>query len=114
MLWVLNAFSLNMVGEEGRITFRRVSPERARALLESVPEWKSAIGHAETAAIVSGLLGLEVPMNRATVQLLPGDEALVAQYRGPRLPEGATRLPEGAEIAFYYVFVEGEEGMEWL
>jgi hypothetical protein len=33
-----------------------------------------------------------------------GEGVLVAQYRGPRLPEGATELPEGATIEWYVVY----------
>jgi hypothetical protein len=36
--------------------------------------------------------------NRVNVSLKPGDAAIVGQYIGPRLPEGATTLPEGATI----------------
>jgi hypothetical protein len=31
---------------------------------------------------------------------------LVAQYTGPRLPEGATTLPPGAKIRFILVLIE--------
>lgn len=50
-------------------------------------------------------LGHPVPMNRVNVQLHPGDSALVGQYTGPRLPEGATQLPEGARILWLRVDV---------
>jgi hypothetical protein len=53
--------------------------------------------------VVGSLLGREVPMNRATVQLTAGDVLFVAQYSGPRLPEGATSLPDGAKIEFLRV-----------
>ena len=44
-----------------------------------------------TLAVFAGLLGREVPCNRASVTLAHGDEVLVGQYSGPRLPEGARR-----------------------
>ena len=100
-----NAFSLNMVSQEsGTIRFRRVTVEEARSLLAS--GFTSAVGHGDTANVLSDFLGIPVPTNRVTVSLAPGNTILVAQYRGPRLPEGATRLPEGAVIEFFLVTLE--------
>ena len=65
----------------------------------------SAIGHESTAKVLKNMLGVSVPVNRVTVKLKHYDDAIVAQYIGPRLPEGATELPEGAEIRFYLVRV---------
>lgn len=59
----------------------------------------STIGHEQLANI------LNVPLNRTTVELKNDDTAIVAQYRGPRLEEGAKILPEGAAIEFYFVKV---------
>jgi hypothetical protein len=42
-----------------------------------------------------------------SVALASGDEAVVAQYVGPRLPEGATALPEGANFSWFLVRVHG-------
>ncbi|MCK7505116.1 MAG: DUF1874 domain-containing protein [Desulfobacterales bacterium] len=56
----------------------------------------SAVGHADTAAVFSSLLGRPVPVERRSIKLDEGETALVGQYIGPRLPEGATTLPEGA------------------
>lgn len=59
----------------------------------------SAVGHVDMACIMSTDLKMAVAHNRATVSLDAGKHCLlVAQYRGPRLPEGATSLPEGASI----------------
>lgn len=67
---------------------------------------ESAIGHADTARIISNMLGIELPSNRINVKLLHGEKMIVAQYSGPRLPEGATTLPEGAKIEFVLVEME--------
>ena len=63
----------------------------------------SVVGHADTAAVFSTVLGRDVPYNRATIKLADGDHLLVGQYIGPRLPEGATSLPEGATIEWWIV-----------
>jgi len=76
------------------------------------PDVAVAIGHTDTAAVVGGLLGLpendiarmvEAAKTRPTVKMTNGDKAVVAQYIGPRLPEGVTKLPEGARIEFFLV-----------
>jgi len=82
-----------------------VSIDEVRFLLRGDGRYTSAVGHVETAAVFSGQLGMPVCFNRATVSLKPGDIAVVGQYKGPRLPEGATTLPEGAKIDWMAVMV---------
>jgi hypothetical protein len=104
MKYVLNAFSLNMVSTfPTTFTVSDISVEAARGVAVGVP---SGVGHPDTAAVFSSVLGTDVPMNRATVSLAAGDSVLVGQYSGPRLPEGATTLPEGATIKWLVVKVE--------
>jgi hypothetical protein len=103
--YVSNAFSLNMLERVPQIVqFLPCSVEQARQELEGC-EIISTIGHADTAAVVSAMLQISLPANRISVKLTPGDGLLVAQLTGPRLPEGATTLPEGASIEFWIVSV---------
>ena len=103
-MFLLNAFSLNMlVGGDADITVREVSQNTAAILAANCT---SAVGHADTAAVFSSVLGVPVACNRATVTMKDGDVALVGQYSGPRLPEGATSLPEGATIKWMVVAVK--------
>jgi hypothetical protein len=87
----------------------------SRARLENNPEisqlnnCESCIGHADTARVLSNILERNIPTNRVTVQLRENERCIVAQYIGPRLPEGATMLPEGATIKFYHVKMEAKE-----
>ena len=99
---LLNAFSLNMLVGNADVVVREVSQKVAAILAGACV---SAVGHADTAAVFSNVLGVAVPCNRATVALKDGDVALVGQYSGPRLPEGATSLPEGAAIKWLVVGV---------
>ena len=101
-MFLLNAFSLNMLVGNADISVREVSVTVAAGL---AADCVSAVGHADTAAVFSSVLGVTVPCNRATVALKDGDVALVGQYSGPRLPEGATTLPEGAAIKWLVVGV---------
>ena len=102
-MFILNAFSLNMIVGDADVSIREVSRTMAASLAAHCP---SAVGHADTAAVFSNVLGVTVPCNRATVALKDGDLALVGQYSGPRLPEGATSLPEGAAIKWLVVRVK--------
>jgi len=101
---ILNAFSLNMVAVPATIRVREVSTEEAARIAASSTSF-SAVGHADTAAVFTGVLGTPVAFNRASVELPAGASALVGQYKGPRLPEGATVLPPGATIQWMVVEV---------
>ncbi len=91
-----------MVPDGAIIQIDPVGLEEARSMAVGA---ESAVGHVDTARIFSEILGRDVPANRVSVALLPGAYALLGQYSGPRLPEGATSLPEGAEIRWYAVSV---------
>lgn len=102
---LLNAFSLNMVKvKECSIKMREISLLSAKEILsESV---KSYVGHSDTCGILSSLLGVEVVFNRSTFYFdSDNSDAIVAQYNGPRLPEGSTELPEGASFKFFMIKV---------
>jgi hypothetical protein len=103
MKFILNAFSLNMIGNfPATVTVEEVSTGDASGMANGVT---SGVGHADTAAVFASVLGVPVPMNRATVSLVSGDRVLVGQYVGPRLAEGTTTLPEGATIKWLVVSV---------
>ena len=65
----------------------------------------SAVGHPDTAAVISDLLGKEVPAKRISISLEKGDVLYVAQLVGGRLPEGCKTLPEGFQMKFYKVTI---------
>ena len=95
---VANAFSLQMVAASCKADIRKnVSLEEAKTLVRESDGWTSVVGHADTAAVISGLLGVDVAYNRVAVTLEKGDTILVAQVNG-RLPEGCTTLPEGVRL----------------
>ena len=111
--YLLNAFSLNMIDytkvNQAQIEVFKVNLEQARHLAQRAV---SAVGHMETAVVFSRLLETLVAPKRMSVTLQSGDTALVGQYSGPRLPEGATTLPEGATITWLYVTVLKASSME--
>lgn len=90
-MYILNAFSLQMVDTPCNVNFTEV---------DKLPQGLvSAIGHADTAAV----LGYEC--NRINVHLNKGDVAYIAQLLGGRLPEGSKTLPEGFRFKFIKVEV---------
>ena len=100
---ILNAFSANMLaGFPNVVWFTEITASEAAMQLVDM---ESAVGHADTAAVFSSVLGIEIPAQRTTVQLVEGEDAILGQYTGPRLPEGATSLPEGAKITWLWVHV---------
>lgn len=116
-IYLCNAFSLSMLDREqqsGRDALDGVRVPRpldesalaeyCRLILDGKIEMVSAIGHADTAWLVANQLGLPISVNRISVQLTdPETRAIVAQYVGPRLPEGTKTLPEGARFEWWIV-----------
>lgn len=94
-----NAFSLTMLPIEAMnfVRVKKINPNDVPADVES------AMGHESTAKVVSSILGFEVKPNRVSIRMSESDVLYVAQYTGPRLPEGATTLPEGASLEFFEV-----------
>jgi hypothetical protein len=110
MIYIVNAFSIQMLDRENinplgkGLEFVPCSIGYVKDHMEE-GLWVGAIGHIDTAAIVAQQL--EVPVeklhSRISVTMTERDTLLVAQYRGPRLPEGTQTLPEGARIEWWLV-----------
>lgn len=103
-----------------------MSPGQVRDMLEGAESWISAVGHEDLAPVLSSLIGMDIPFNRVS---LPADwiqdrrgrrghglsrRLITALYTGPRLPEGATRLPEGAQVGLYLVSPLWITGATWV
>lgn len=102
MLYLVNAFSTNMLDGDCDLTFVEVPKEAAAAI--AADGFVAAIGHKDTAEVVRADLELNAaPFDRISIKLAHGDRLLVAQYTGPRLEVGATELPEGATIKYWVV-----------
>ena len=95
--YLVNAFSIQMLQKGGLVKFNEIAPEDIPA------DVVSAVGHADTANVLTNMLGFPVSMNRINVILDENTELYVAQLIGGRLPEGATTLPEGFAFRFYRV-----------
>ena len=88
--------------EEAEVTavFKKVNMDEVKKA-----DSTSVVGHPDTAAVLSSLLGKIVDFNRVSVKLESGSILYVAQLEGGRLPEGATTLPEGASFKFVRVTI---------
>lgn len=95
--YLVNAFSIQMLSGPATVRFEEIDATEVSA------DVVSAVGHADTAAVLSNMLGFEVPMNRMNISLDEDTEIYVAQLIGGRLPEGSTTLPEGFAFKFYRV-----------
>lgn len=124
-VYILNAFSLNMLNRDEQLgtpqfhaptsNDNNLTARYPRPVNDPITQLKefekfpnhyqivSAVGHQDTANIFANVLNRPISFNRQTIKLLPGDIAIIGQYIGPRLPEGATSLPEGATIEWWII-----------
>jgi uncharacterized protein DUF1874 len=103
-MYLINSFSAGMLTDfPAKVDFSEIDVKTARLIFEKFG-LQSAVGHADTAAVFSAALGMPVEFNRTSVSL--HDYAVLGQYVGPRLPEGATQLPEGASIKWLLIEVQ--------
>lgn len=100
MITVGNAFSLNMLTSSTTINMQKLTTEEAIDIVAG-NDITSIVGHIDTSAVFSNILGKEIPANRTSFTWENDDPLLIGQYTGPRLPEGATTLPEGATITWW-------------
>jgi len=108
----IGLFNAAVLPGPGRWELNNISAAQAAALV-AAQGYRSAIGHAATAQLLSQILGIECPVDRHACQLAPGEQAIVLRL-AQRLDEGVvlgaprdiealgyklallTRLPDGA------------------
>jgi hypothetical protein len=106
---VVNAFSLNMLNDDVANQnynwhINHFAKDQVIETLNRATSVASFIGHKDIANIVGSDLGQTFEFNRSSYTYNKGDTLLVAQYRGERLAEGTTVLPEGSTIEYYLVY----------
>lgn len=105
---IANTFTSKMLDlSGGRIDaqFCPVTPEIINDYIKESGGFESFVGHADTAALFSSLLELDVAHNRAAFKFEEGTVLFVGELSGGRLPEGATTMPEGVKISWVMVTI---------
>lgn len=87
-LFLLNSPVLTAYGEW---IFEPLDTDKVRLLVTA--GFTSAIGHDATARFLTGLLGVEVQVNRISITMKPNDCAIVLRMK-ERLPEGRVLTAE--------------------
>ncbi len=104
-IFLSNAFSLGMILAEARRGVKvTINPLTTAEVAKA--EFESVVGHPDTAAVLTSVLGKPVAFNRVNLTLHKEERLIVAQLTNGRLPEGATTLPEGFEFEFFEVKLE--------
>ena len=101
MIILANALSLQMLDLTKENTLKSVpmTTQEVKDAL-STNNWESAIGHEDTANVLSSLLDTAIQMNRKSITLDTNTTLIVAQVVGGRLPADSTRLPDGVQIVW--------------
>lgn len=102
---ISNAFTLQMIADLSVKRNFTVEPLSDQEAAEFAKNSESSVGHTDAATVMSSALGVPVAMNRRDDRLDFGDQVLVGQYTGGRLPEGATTLPEGKKYTWLLVTI---------
>ncbi len=114
MVYLCNSFSLMMLPREKNWSVKIEPCSLAHAKrylaggqpLRNDYGYRCAVGHADTAALFSTLLGHTVTPTRVHIAAEKLDRVVIGQYSGPRLPEGTVELPRGASIEWFIVTLE--------
>ena len=97
MLYIMNSPILTA---PGKYVYELIDIERARRLLKE--PFESAIGHEATAQFMSRLLGVEIPVNRVSIAMRPGDVAVIFRVK-QRLEEGRVLTEEELRNTSYEI-----------
>ena len=84
--YILNSAVITSPGE---YSYRLISVDEARGWLAREEGYISTIGYEQTSAALERLTGHRVPVNRVTIEMQPGDEALVFRLK---FPPGTPRI----------------------
>jgi hypothetical protein len=80
MKYLLNSA---VITSPGTYNYRHITLEEARVWLDK-GGWESTIGYPETAEALQNITGIPIPVNRNTITMQDGDEALVFRLVFPK------------------------------
>ena len=93
-----NAFSVNMLNNDATISFRKISLDKVKEILQG-NDFKSIVGHPATAQFLSELIGVKIEANREMYKMNK-DDVLIVAVIGVRLPEGKVLSKEEVETLY--------------
>lgn len=96
----LAILNTSILTSDGTYAMRTVTLDEARSIVAHASAIDSAVGHESTAALLSDLLGRDIPLNRQSFAHQPGQRALVLKMTG-RPPEGVVLDRAGMEALGY-------------
>jgi len=107
MVYLGNAFSLQMLKNKRRVRLicDEMPAERVSAYLQS-HQFKSIIGHDNTAGVLTKLLGVDVWTNRESIELDKGDILVVAQYSKGRIIDRELEQVNPDDFTFWVVRIQ--------
>ena len=108
MIYIGNAFSLQMVEQNCKVT---VTSADIHEVLQEIAnnEFTSCIGHENLARVAGQALGglsVDQLFHRIDICLLPGDTLYVCQLKGGRLKKDCTKLPQDVKIVWRKVIIK--------
>lgn len=103
MIYIANSLSSSMLPDDSYLITTTGVDYICSLVKMNGGVFDSAVGHSDTAAVFSELLGFHVPHKRQSISLKNGDIVIIGELSGPRLPEGATQLPPNTSIKWRLV-----------
>ena len=107
MRFIINS---GVITAHGFYEYQPFTVDQARNWLAE-GEWQSNVGYPETAAALTALTGIEIPVNRIVTNMNPGDEALMFRLA---FPPGTPRLDPRDKGRLTPEFVTANSEMGWL
>ncbi len=115
-LVISNAFSVNMLEKDEKLSFKKINDKGAKKLVKRCIkrgiEILSIVGHESTAKVLSEILGVEIKANRIVYKMKEGDVILatVISFRpeeGKIYDENSLKdLYNKGKVSFWVIFHE--------
>lgn len=104
---MLKLMNSAMMPVPGNYIARRITPDEAKKIFfeHASSGWQSYVGYAQTAQVMSSVLGVDIPVNRGETLFENGDIAIVCKL-AYRVSDPANKGAEVPEDAFEWWYIE--------
>jgi len=102
--YLATTFSPAMLGKRTKASVREISLVEAKKEMRK-NDWISAVGHENTANVLTALLGCEVKFNRVNLSLAAGDNVIciIPNFRASEAREFTRAEVEAAGYRCFYI-----------